>query len=204
MRTLFLSIILFTTFTIGAKEPFVQVYSTHDNGMFGRSEDRDITLKIEASVFKRSSTFPVDESMNFLTAVVLSSKTKDALEALFTKSDTAQIGFVKIIKQGNIYTVEDDNIFLSFSFSLEKADDKVLSIIESHYKAMAYFRKIVTEHYMENYIIRVHSAENILKPEAREITYDEALIMATIIGDKEQWLWGIHDGRGYLEDLLFQ
>lgn len=200
-----LILLLFITSTtlFSVEEPFVQIYKTHDNGLYGRSEDRDVLLSIKDSVFARFKTLHAENEYNFLTGVVLDTSTVNNLENMMFGRDSIQVGFIKISKSENIYTVEDDNLFLSFSFSVEKPSEEVINIIEKHYYNLPDVMEKVREHYKENYVIRVHSAENILKPEANEITYDEALVMATIIGDKEQWLWGIHDGSDYLKELLF-
>lgn len=203
MKNIFISIIFFTSITLFADEAFVQVYQTHDNGLYGRSEERDMLLSIKESVFVRYETLETEEEFNFLTGVVLDSITVNNLENMMKDRESKQIGYIKISRKDNIYTIEDDNIFLSFSFSFEKPSTEIINVIENHYYDNPQVLNDVKEHYLNNYVIRIHSAENILKPEAKEITYDEALIMATIIGDKEQWLWGIHNGRDYLKDLLF-
>ncbi len=204
MKRYLLLLILLTSIHLYSEEkPFVQIYKTHDNGLYGRSEDRDMVLAIKKSIFKRHKTLQAHSNFNFLTAVVLDTKIVNELERRFKSSNYSQIGFVKITKNENIYTVEDDNLLLAFSFSYEKPGNKVIDIINSHYPRTSKYRKIVSDHYRDNYVIRIHSSENIILPEAQEITYDEALIMATIIGDTDQWLWGVHDGSNYLEDLLF-
>ncbi|MGL1892794.1 MAG: hypothetical protein OCD02_14275 [Spirochaetaceae bacterium] len=202
MKYFFLSLLVLLSVNIFSNDSFVEIYKTHDNGLYARSEDRDIILTVKDSTFKRYQTLPADPMLDFLTAVVLRTEVVDKLDSLLENRDQVQLGFVKISKEGSIYTVDDDNLFLSFSFSVEKPNMDVIKIIENHYKLLPQIGKSVTEHYNNNYIIRIHSAENILKPEAKEITYDEALLMATIIGDDEQWLWGIHDGSDYLATLL--
>lgn len=205
-KALLLLLLLTIALNIYSKdeEPFVEIYKTHDNGLYGRSEGRDMILSIKKTLFRRFKTLEVEKDLNFLTAVVLDCKTVEELERRFENRNHVQIGFVKLTKEGNIYTIEDDNLLLSFSFSYEKPGKEVIDIIHDHYPVTSKYRKIVSDHYLENYVLRIHSAENIILPEAQEITYDEALIMATIIGDHDQWLWGIHDGRDYLKELLFK
>lgn len=201
MRFNFL-LLLLLPMTLFSTEPFVEIYKTHDNGMYGRSEDRDIVLSVKESVFSRHETLNVDNQYNYLTAVTLNTDVVKKLEHLFENRNSIQKGFVKLSKAGNIYTIEDDNIFLKFSFSLVKPGDEIISMIERHYHTMREISNLVTDYYKDNYVIQIHSAENVLFPEAKEITYDEVIIMATIIGDTEQWLWGIHNGKDYLK-LLF-
>lgn len=202
MKQLFLPFLILLAINIYSDEPFVKIYQTHDNGIYGRSEDRDIVLTVKESVFKRFNSLDINPEIDSLTAVVIRSSVVKMLEERFEKMDSLQIGYVHLSKKGNIYRIQDDNIFLDLSFSFEKPNDLIIKAIEDHYPETSKYRKIVSDHYKDNYVIKIHRAENILKPEAQEITYDEALVMATIIGDKDQWLWGIHDGRGYLEDLL--
>lgn len=203
MRQLFLLLILIPLNLFSA-EPFVEIYKTHDNGLFGRSEDRDVILSIKESVFKRYETLPIDNEYNFNTAVTLNSEVVNKLNSIFENRTSAQFGFVKISKSDNIYTIEDDNIFLKLSFSVIEPNDELINMIKRHYHNNKKVSDLVTEYYENNYVINIHSAENILFAEAKEITYDEVMIMATIIGDKNQWLWGIHDGRDYLRTLLFK
>ncbi len=195
-------ILFLLSLNIYSQEPFVQIYKTHDNGLYGRSEDRDMLLSINSSVFKRFETIEADNEYNFITGVVIAEETINTLESALESTDTLQIGFVKISRKDDIITIEDDNLFLKFSFSYIRPNEEVINIIKEHYKNLPQIQNSVVDHYNKNYIIRIHSAENILNPEAEEITYDEALIMATIIGDNDQWLWGIHNGSGYLKLLL--
>lgn len=203
MKRFYLLLILVPSLLF-SNSSFVEIYKTHDNGMYGRSEDRDIILSIKKSVFKRHETLQVDNSYNFLTAVTLNNEVVLKLQSMLKSKDSVQIGYVKISKNNNIYTIEDDSLFLSFSFSLEKPNREVIGVIENYYSKLPIIKNIVKNYYIDNYIIRIHSAENLLQPEAREITYDEVTIMATIIGDRDQWLWGIHNGKDYLRSLLFQ
>lgn len=202
MKQLILPLLILLTINIFPEETFVKIYQTHDNGIFGRSEERDIVLSVKESVFKRFNSLDINPEIDTLTAVVIRTSIVEKLDELFENRESIQFGYINITKSGNIYRIEDDSIFLDMSFSFEKPNDLIIKAIEDHYPETSKYRNIVKDHYKENYVIRIHRAENILKPEAQEITYDEALVMATIIGDKDQWLWGIHDGRGYLEELL--
>lgn len=202
MRSVLL-ILLFLPLTLHSNEPFVEVYKTHDNGLYGRSEERDIVLTVKESVFRRHETIEVDEEYNFLTAVVVDHKTVESINSQISDGGSKQFGFVKISRESEVFTIEDDNLFLNFSFSFHRPDQEILNIIEDHYETLPSIRESVLNHYKMNYVVKVHSAENLLLSEAREINYDEVMIMATIIGDRDQWLWGIHDGRAYLQNLLF-
>ena len=152
-------------------------------GRFGRSEYRSILRTVKLSAFERSVTLPVyspaTEEESYLTAVIVSADRYDKMQALADES-----GIIEFRQDG-----------LVFSYSLEKAEESLLSVLEEYYSGpWADWYQPVREYYLENYVIRIHSAENIFEPWNSTISYSEALLMATLIGDRDQWLWGIHDG----------
>lgn len=202
MKQLIILLLLLLTINIYSEDIYVEIYQTHDNGIYGRSEERDIVLSVKKSVFKRFNSLNIDQEIDSLTAVVLDSAVVQELNYLLKDKNSIQIGYVQITKENEVYRILDDNIFLDLSFSIHKPNDLIIRAIKDHYPETSIYRKTVINHYNENYVIKIHRAENILNPEAQEITYDEALVMATILGDKDQWLWGIHDGKGYLKELL--
>ncbi len=65
-RVLFL-IILLTSINLFSDEPFVEIYKTHDNGLYGLSTGRDIVLSIKHSVFSRFNSIEVNDELDFLT-----------------------------------------------------------------------------------------------------------------------------------------
>ena len=174
-------------------EEMVTIYDDFDNGAFGRSEYRSVFRSVKLSAFIRSDTEPVaspgwDETSH-LTAVVLSSEREEELRR-------GLYPFVQSMGDG-VYRYNRGG--LDFSFSLEKPDTEVLSILEDYYRdSYSQWLESVTIHYMDNYIIRIYRAENVFDPWNDVIGYNEALLMATVLGDKDQWLWGIHDGLDLL------
>ncbi len=161
----------------------VTIYDDFDDGRFGRSEYRSILRTVKLSAFERSVTLPVyspaTEEESCLTAVIVSADRYDKMQALADES-----GIIEFRQDG-----------LVFSYSLEKAEESLLSVLEEYYSGpWADWYQPVREYYLENYVIRIHSAENIFEPWNSTISYSEALLMATLIGDRDQWLWGIHDG----------
>ena len=184
-----LSVLLLSVISVSLAmaEDMVTVYDDFDDGRFGRSEYRSVFRSVKLSAFTRSETLPVlspalDEE-SFLTAVVLS---KEGYNRLVPLMDI----------RGRVLFSRDG---LEFVFSLEKPGDAVLKVIEEYYQGpRKSWLEAVTQHYKDNYVIRIHSAENILEPWNDTITYTEALLMATTVGDRDQWLWGIHDGLNLL------
>lgn len=170
-----------------SSEELVTIYDDYDNGRFGRSEYRSIMRTVRLEAFSRSETLPVYspalEENSYLTAVVLSSKRYEKLRPLMSGN-----GILHFKKEG-----------IQFSYSLEKPGEKLLSVLDEYYRgSREKWRDPVRNHYLQNYVIRIHSAENIFEPWNDTVSYPEAMLMATLIGDKDQWLWGIHDGLGLI------
>lgn len=169
-------------------EKSVTIYDDYDDGRFGRSEFRSVMRTVKLDAFSRSETLPVYspalEEDSVLTAVVLSSERYDLLIPLMDDE-----GLICFEREG-----------ILFSFSLEKPGDELLTVLEEYYRGpWEKWMDSVRDHYLENYVIRIHSAENVFEPWNDTVSYPEAMLMATLIGDRDQWLWGIHDGL----DLLF-
>jgi hypothetical protein len=174
-------------------EEMVTIYDDFDDGVFGRSEYRSVHRSVTLSAFSRFESLSVAspgwEETNHLTAVVLSAARADEIRR-------AEYDFITERDEG-VYNYNRDG--LEFSFSLEKPDHEVLSVLEEYYKgSFSPWLESVRQHYEDNYIIRIYSAENVFEPWNNLIQYNEALLMATILGDREQWLWGIHDGLDLL------
>ena len=114
-------------------------------------------LSINSSVFKRFETIEADNEYNFITGVVIAEETINTLESALESTDTLQIGFVKISRKDDIITIEDDNLFLKFSFSYIRPNEEVINIIKEHYKNLPQIQNSVVDHYNKNYIIRITS-----------------------------------------------
>ncbi|MDC7240316.1 MAG: hypothetical protein PQJ50_08145 [Spirochaetales bacterium] len=174
-------------------EVHVSIYDDFDDGSFGRSEYRSVLRSVKLSAFGRTKTHPVAspawELTSHLTAVVLTAEREEEIRSGVYDS--------VISSDGEIYTYSSGG--LEFSFSLEKPGAEIRALLESYYKdEYTSWLEPVWEHYSSSYIIRIHSAENIFEPWREFIQYREALLMATILGDRDQWLWGIHDGLDIL------
>lgn len=172
---------------------FVSIYDDFDDGSYGRSEYRSVFRTVKFSAFSRTESgsvaSPAWEKESHLTALVLSALREEELR----KGEYAEF----VTFKDGIYHFSRDG--LEFSFSLEKAGSEVLQLIYDYYQGEhAHWLESVLEHYKENFIIRIHSAENIFEPWREVIQYNEALLMATLLGDEDQWLWGIHNGRDIL------
>lgn len=175
-------------------EKTVSIYDDFDDGSYGRSEYRSVFRTVKLKAFSRTKTYPVAspawEKTSHLTAVVLSAeREKEIREGYYSGSVSLRDGIYYYSREG-----------LEFSFTLEKGGDEIRAVLEEYYQGKnAHWMKPVWDHYKENFIIRIHSAENIFEPWREFIQYREAILMATLLGDREQWLWGIHDGVDILK-----
>lgn len=187
--TLFISVFLF------AEDPLVSIYDEFDDGLFGKSIHRGVIVSVKKSAFARSETYSIknDDESGFLTAVIMSSVNAQKLMDGYFRLD-------KRMESGiSIYHFDQDG--LDFEFSVEKASDKLILMVSEYYKNDEIWHDPLVEYYRDNYVIRVHSTENIFDSWSDEITYNEALVAATLIGDSNQWLWGIHDGSDILNTV---
>ena len=172
----------------------VSIYDEFDDGLFGKSIHRGVIVSVKKSAFARAETLPVknEDDMGYLTAVVINVKNAERLINGFY-----ELPF-KLINDQKIYTFNKEGLI--FDFSIEKANNKIIHMVEEHYKDDEVWRDPLIEYYKDNYIIRIHSAENVFDSWSDEITYNEAMVVATLIGDSSQWLWGIHDGSDILNN----
>lgn len=182
-----------TSLTLSAEAAMVSIYDDFDDGGFGRSEYRSVIRTVKLPAFSRSVTLSTDdpsrEGRGLLTAVVLSAGTEERLRR-------GEYPEVVALEEG-LYLYRNEG--LEFSFSLEKPGREILLLLTDYYQGRYLsWLESVTRRYEENYIVRIHSAENIFDPWTERIDYNEALLMATVLGDRDQWLWGIHDGLDIL------
>lgn len=175
-------------------EPTVSIYDDFDDGSYGRSEFRSVYRTVKLSAFARTKTYPVAspawDKTSHLTAVVLSSeREREIREGLYSHYISLKDGIYHYSRGG-----------LEFAFTLEKAGYEIRRVLEAYYTGKyAHWLEAVWDHYQENYIIRIHQAENIFEPWRETILYRDAILMATLLGDRDQWLWGIHDGLDILK-----
>jgi len=178
---------------MSSAEEQVSIYDDFDDGAFGQSVYRSVFHCVDLSAFTRSSTLPVRtpgwDRGSLLTAVVLSAERAGELKSgMYRESVHLEDGVYYYSREG-----------IEFSFTLEKPSKEIMRLLEDYYRGpYAAWLEPLRTHYEENYVIRIHSAENIFDPWKEEIRYDEVLLMATLLGDRDQWLWGIHNGADLL------
>ena len=166
----------------------VQMYL--DFTSLGRSPYRQLRLAVELRSFARYRSYPVAEPAGWSTAVLLSGETQRKL--LLGELPLSQY----IRTRGGVHYL--DYAGIRIGFGLEAPPKAVFDMIAKTYETLPTAAEQVAQRYRNGYTIRIYQAENVLDPENQMISYPEAVLAATLIGDSEQLLWGVHDGRDLL------
>lgn len=196
-RVTIVLIILFLATTIHSDE-IVNIWADNSIEDFGVSRDRVWLKSCFLSNFEYYTTLKTETSSGVLTVVTVSRNLYFMLEELLKHDDSYTKDSVTISRIGNIYSFRNSKNSLEFSFSLEKPGEDIFNIINSIYKNDELNKQIVRDHYLESWVVRIHSAENVISPDINTLDFDDILITATIIGEDFQWLWGVHDGVDYV------
>lgn len=199
-----LTIILFL-FILGNNiysDDIVNIWADNSSLDLGVSRDRIWLKSYFISNFEYYNTLETETSNGVLTLVTASRDLYFLLEELLKYNDYFTKGDVIIQRKENIYIFENKLISLKFSFSLEKPGLEVFDIIDTIYEKDLKTKKEVTDHYLESWVIRIYSAENVVSPDINTLDFDDILITATIIGEGFQWLWGVHDGVDFVSKSL--
>lgn len=173
-------------------ETLVSIYDEFDDGLFGKSRHRGVIVSVKKAAFARSESFDIKEDgdQGYLTAVVMDKSTVEKLEAGYYGLPVYNLMGYKV------YHYSSGG--LDFSFSVEQASPAMLQMVSDFYSNDSIWHDPLVEHYKNNYVIRIHRAENVFDSWSEDITYNEAMLAATLFGDKDQWLWGIHNGSDIL------
>lgn len=201
MKKFYIILMLVSSVVLSA-DSIVNIWADNSALNLGVSKERVWLKSYFLSNFEYYTTLGTETTKGVPTAVTASRKLFFLLDDLLQYSDSYTKDSVVISKKNGIFTFLDSSIDLEISFSLEKPDKEILNIISDVYKDDKKTEKIVTDHYLESWVIRIYSAENVISPDIDTLDYNDILISATIIGEKSQWLWGIHDGVDYLYDKL--
>ena len=187
-------------------EDKVEIYSDYSVQEFGRAPKRVSVLSVPLREFSATRTNAVSDPDGVLTAVVLDAKVVDALYRFLDGFherwlDPAWFWIDDAALGRRIINYYDNGSGLRFSFSAEKPGKEMLRLIDAFYARDAKNRLEVRKSYEDNYVLRIHSAENIRDPWKDEISFEEVLLTASLIGDRDQPLWGVRDGFGLLKDF---
>lgn len=192
-------IILIQLFSINIYcDDIVNIWADNLSSNMGVSKDRVWLKSYFLSNFEYYSTIKTETKEGVLTVVTASRELYFLLDELFRFEKEISGGGITITLDNGIYHFVDDTHQLDFSFSLEKPGHEIFTIIDDVYECDEVNRNAVRDHYLESWVIRIYSGENVIEPDVNTLDFDDVLITATIIGEKFQWLWGVHDGVDYI------
>ncbi|WP_156888459.1 hypothetical protein [Spirochaeta cellobiosiphila] len=180
----------------------VDIYQDGIPSQFGRADDRSMTLTRTMDSFQRSESLKAP-GMGIQTAVVLDQQVGDFLMASLDKGPMEGEGF-RIYHQEGLIGINDERYSLHILFSLSKADEDIQNVVTNFYEDDPYWKGAVLERYRTNYVIKIWEGDGAIGHDRGDLRFSEAMILATLLGDNSQWLWGIHDGEAYLYALLTQ
>lgn len=183
-------------------DPIVNIWADNSPLNLGVSKERVWLKSYFLSKFSHYSTLNTETNIGVPTVVTVSRDLYFLLDDILKHKNSYTKDSISISKSNNVFTFIDNSIQLKISFSLEKPGQEVLNIISNIYKDDEPTRKSVTDHYLQSWIVRIHAAENIVEPDFDTLDFNDILISATIIGEKFQWLWGVHDGVDYIYNKL--
>ena len=191
------------------KDEFVTVYTDADSELYGLATAR---IPASASVYKfgKGHTLWINGQEGFLTAVTASTELKASLDGLLTNQRSITIGgreLLRVTKDSKgqelihkMYVYREIERGIYIGFTLEKPTEQIFKMIDAVYKKEPLIGAIVKRHYEQNYVIRIIQADNFFTKQDPPGLLD-AMFAATLIGEKEQQLLGIHDGNDYLAPL---
>jgi hypothetical protein len=192
----YLSFILFLLLSASGLicQDYVYIYDDISDGGYGRSTNRSVIRGVRLDRFSQFRTLTVETDLlesnlikGFLTPLVFSAA---------KKSDMDRGVYTSISLTGSVYRYRGEGI--DISFTLEKPDSGLLAEIDQYYKDWPQWHEPVKNHYLDNWVIRILEAENVFEPWIDLITYNEALLSASLIADRDQWMWGVRDGADIL------
>lgn len=177
----------------------VSIYRDFDDGLYGRSLYRGVIFSAKLDSFSRYRTLAVGDTGGLTAYLVssvrgreLASGLIDAVSIRGAAENAPDVGLGRIPEK---WLYEYDNNGLRIVFSLESAPDDIFDEIRRTYAGDLSGIETVSESYRNGFLVRVHEAENIYRPQFSELDYEDVLISASFIGDRFQPLWGIHDGN---------
>jgi hypothetical protein len=201
----FILLFIFLGSGLAAAERELEIYSDFSAREFGRSSERVSVKTYSPGDFSTAKTLTAVDPDGILTAVVINRRVVDALTLFLDGFHERWLEpawyWMEERPARKVFHYYDNTAGIRFSFSAEKPGPEIIAVIDRFYNRDPKTRDAVRRHYTENYVIRIHSAENIIEPWKYEISFEEALIMASYIGDREQPLWGIRNGYGLLNGI---
>jgi hypothetical protein len=185
-------------------DPAVSIYRDYDDGLFGRSIYRGVIFSVKLDSFGRYRTLPVGH-LDGLTAYLVSSRRGNDIaagssEGLVLIGPAPRYNLPRPTRDPEKWLYRYNRDGIKIVFSLEAAPEDLYNEIQSTYFGKESLIEEVSESYRDGYILRIHEAENLYRPQIAKIDYEDILVAAALIADIFQPLWGIHDGNGLGSD----
>ena len=185
-------------------EPDIEIYTHFRPEMFGTALDRSDVLGFSFDVFRDSPTMnvPGDGIATMVTfSAVVRAQLLDILEdGERLLRDGVEVSRFK--KAGvDMFSLRYIPGDMEFSFSLEQPSGEMYDVIDRVYGGRPDVASEVKTHYADNFIVRIHAAEDFLESGNGRIDFEEALVAASVIGEPFQHLLGIRNGRNLLGNL---
>jgi hypothetical protein len=181
-------------------DPAVTIYRDYDDGLFGRSIYRGVMFSVKLDSFSRYRTLPVGDTDGLTSYLVSSLRGADfaggSVEGLAIRGTADRENLPDPGRLPEKWLYEYNRHGINIIFSLESAPEDLFDEINRVYAPGSSLNDEVSEFYRRGYIVRIHAAENLYRPQFAGIDYEDVLISASFIGDRFQPLWGIHDGNG--------
>jgi len=179
----------------------IEIYAGFKPELFGAALDRTEVRHYPLELLSRSARVDAPPE-GILTVVTFSSSVRaDLLELLSLEEKVVDNGLSLSktnISGHDVFYLSYTPSGLDIAFSLEKPTSQIYDVIDRIYIERPDAAREVKKHYSDNYLVRIHGAENFIRPDRDMLEFEEALVSATVIGESFQHLWGVHDGNDLL------
>jgi hypothetical protein len=177
------------------EDPAVSIYRDYDDGLFGRSIYRGVIFSVKLQSFSRYTTLKTgapdgQEGDEGLTAYLVSQDRAGDFAAGRGR------GITILNPEERKYLFQDGGIRIVFSLEPAPEDfyDEIRKTYSGRFPEADSVIREVTASYRNGFLLRIHKAENVYRPEIARLDYEDILVSAALVGDSFQPLWGIHDG----------
>jgi len=192
-------IFLIVTFSTIA-EDMVSIYGDYQSQFWGRSDKRSHLITPQVADAWKASTVHAGDG-GYLTGVLYEQGQADQLILLIKEQGSVRDGEITLtmIHDGDEPIIEWNHEMWDarYQFQLLKAPKEIFTEIARVYATDPYNGGLVDREYRDNYMIKIIAGEDLLDFNGI-LSFGEALIGATILGDDFQPLYGFKDGRGVL------
>jgi hypothetical protein len=145
------------------EEDLIEVYINPLPELFGRSLKRDGMVSYRMGDFVKTKTLPVNRGYGRMTATVIRRGIIEVLEEVFKETNIVTLEEVWFSLDDEVLTYWNSSLGYLISFSVSEPSDELLRQVDVLYSQNDYWRQYREEvlgFYKENYVLRIHSAED--------------------------------------------